>query len=170
MREYIRFFIIFLLAGVLVGQAACSAPKQPKPQQPPPTTAQRKEAEARQWKQLAQEVATQVQGAVLQSDEFLDVPIFVRPPMDTRFSQAFSPMLVTALRSYGLEVSVRQEDALILDYNVQDNVVLNAALRYNNRYIMHSSHVAYLGDQGMGQYSRDAVWNRYAKRRPVYTP
>lgn len=170
MRTYIRTAIFVLLAGVLVGQVACSAPKQPKPQQPPPTTAQRKEAQARQWQQLAQEVAKQVQGAVLQQDEFLDVPIFVRPPMDTRFSQAFSPLLVSALRSYGLDVSVRQEDALILDYSVQDNVVLNASLRYNNRYVMHSSHVAYLGDQGLGQYSRDAVWNRYAKRRPVYAP
>jgi len=168
MKIYPRFLVCVVIAALAL--AGCSAPKQPKPQQPPPTTAERREAEARRWQALAQDVAKEVQGAVLQRDDLMLLPIYVRPPMDSRFSQAFSPMLESALVSRGLEVSVQQEDALVLDYSVQDNVVLNAGLRYNNRYVMHMSRVAYLGDPGMGTRARDAVWSRYAKRRPVYVP
>lgn len=168
MRIYAIFAIITLLAAfVLLG---CSAPKQPEPKLPPPTTAQKKEARASSWKGLAIDVAKEVQGAMLQREDLMNLPIFVRPPLDTTFSQAFTPLLQSALVSYGLKVSVRQEDALLLDYSVQDEVILNASLRYNNRYVMHSSHVAYLGQEGMGRFARDGVWNRYAKRRPVYVP
>lgn len=168
MRKYATFVIILLLAAMAF--AGCSAPKQPEPELPPPTAAQKKEARASEWKRLAMDVAKEVQGAVLQREDLMNLPIFVRPPLDNTFSQAFTPLLQSALVNYGLKVSVRQDDALLLDYNVQDEVILNASLRYNNRYVMHSSHVAYLGQEGLGRFARDAVWNRYAKRRPVYVP
>lgn len=170
MHASIKYITICCLLAMFLAGVSCSSRHKQDPQPPPPTTAQRKEAEARQWKALAAEVAQEAQGALLQREDLLNVPIYVRPPMDTRFSQSFSQMLTSELVLRGLRVSVEQEDALILDYNVQDNVVLSASLRYNNRYVMHTSKVAYVGDQGLGRYAKDAVWSRYAKRRPVYSP
>ena len=98
------------------------------------------------------------------------IPVFVRPPLDTRFEKTFHEFLVSELVSRGVKVSVQQEYGLVMDYRLVDSVVVTASLRYNNVYVMQTSDIEYMGEAGVGSSSRDAVWNRYAKRRPLYTP
>ncbi len=160
--------VCIILLGLALGGAAC-AKKQPPPP-PPPTRAELREAQARRWKDLAAMVAKDVQGALMLRSDLTYIPIYVRPPGDTTFAQTFRELLISELVLRGLRVSVQQEDALVLDFSVQENTVLTATLRYNNRYVLSTSKVEQLGDAGLGQAGKEAVWNRHAKRRPVYNP
>lgn len=170
MRFHTTCILPFLALAILFLGIACTKKQKQPPPPPQPTLEQRKQDQARRWQTLAANAAKEVQGAVMVREDLVNVPIYVRPPMDTQFSQTFGQLLTSALVSLGMRVSIEQEDALLLDYYVQDGVVVTVTLRYNNRYVMHSSQIAFIGEQGMGYAAKDAVWNRFAKRRPVYIP
>lgn len=168
-------YSIVLLLAVLVftsAPTACAKGKKEAEQlpPPPPTAEERKENSASQLRGIAARVAERVQLSLGERIDLRGVPVYVRQPLDTRFEQVFYDFLVSELVSRGVKVSVEQQYALVLDYRIVDGVVVTSSLRYNNVYVMQDSSIQFVGDTGVGQSSKNAVWNRFAKRRPVYEP
>lgn len=159
---------LVMLLGLLL-HAGCSGKKEAQAPPPPaqPTAVERREDQARKLQDIANRAAEQVEQAVQTKPELAFVPIYMRPPTETIFSRSFHQLLAGALVARGLSLSVQQEDALVLDYTVLDDVILSIYLTYDNRYVVYATSVEHLGKIGADSQIRDAVWGRYANRRPA---
>lgn len=159
--------MLVMLLGLLL-HAGCSGKKEAQAPPPPrPTAVERREDQARKLQDIAYRVAEQVDLAVQARPELAFVPIYMRPANETIFSRSFHQLLAGALVARGLKLSVQQEDALVLDYTVLDDMILSVYLTYDNRYVVYATSVEHLGRIGADSQIRDAVWGRYANRRPA---
>ena len=157
-----------LVCLLLVGGACSKKQEAQLPPPPPPNPAQKRVERVSKLRSVASAAAEQVAQTVHSREELRHIPIYMRPPMDTVFARTFHQLLFSELVSRGLPLSVQQEDSLVLDFSVQDDVLLTVQLTHDNRYVVFTSSIEYVGSTGADSQIRDAVWGRYAKRRPAY--
>lgn len=106
---------LLALAGLLTG---CST-SRPLATHPPLYTQEKLQA-VDHWDNVANAVAMRVQKTLEDRRDLINKPIYVQPPNDRPFSQAFYNLLRTRLVSKGMQVSDKREaDSLVLSYNVQ---------------------------------------------------
>lgn len=80
---------------------------------------QRKMMSAAHWDILADDVAEQVAQAMEVREDLLYLPVYVKPPNDSAFSRGFHSLVISHMVARGLQVSVEEEDTLLLEYQVQ---------------------------------------------------
>ena len=83
-----------------------------------PSSTQRKMQAAQHWDVLASEVADRVEVAFVDRPDLAGRPIFVPQKGASPFAAAFHELLISQLVFRGMQVSVAQEDSLVLDYSV----------------------------------------------------
>lgn len=120
------------------------------------------------WRDMAADVADRVFKASIDRPDVLARPIYIAQPNDRPFTVAFYNFLRTELVSRGMQVSYNKEpNSAVLEYTVQrvtfddgrfDNysaccpdgsnteIVVNARLVYNNRFVAHASASRYIND------------------------
>lgn len=114
-RPYGRLVVLLvLLAGL---NAGCYS--QIPVAQNHPLTFQKKMQAAHHWDVLADDVATRVETAIKARPDLQKMPIHVALPNQSAFAMAFHELLISQLVFRGLQVSVNQEDSLVLNYGVQ---------------------------------------------------
>ena len=91
------------------------------------STTQPKMQAAQHWDVLAADVADVVEDSLIERDDLEGIPVFVAQPGERAFSQVFHRLLISQLVSRGIQVSVREEDTLTLDYRV-------LAVRHSERF------------------------------------
>jgi hypothetical protein len=134
------------------------------------------------WRTIADDVAKRVLLAVMDRPDLQGKPLFVALPNNRPFSVAFYHLLRTELVSRGLQVSYNREpSAVVVEYAVQtvlfdssrfaailesmgisnrnggitpsDNeIIVNARMFFQNRFVMHVSAVRYINDADLPLY------------------
>ena len=66
------------------------------------------------WSEWAAEIATRIEKAINDREDLDKKPIYMRPPNDRAFATGFYSLLHTELISRGLQVSVEEEDDMIV--------------------------------------------------------
>ncbi len=109
--------LLFMLALlILLGGCATNIPVAKNP----PLYAQEKLRAVDHWDNIADSVATRVQKSLLDRNDLISKPLYVRPPNDRPFIMAFYNLLRTRLVSKGMQVSEQCEpNSLVIEYNVQ---------------------------------------------------
>ncbi len=116
---------------------------------------------------LASEVAGEMAQRIAMQPGLTGVPVYLRSPDSTLFSQRFGDLLVSELTRRGVSVSSEQEDTLVLEFQVVDETLVSVALLRDNRYLVQTSKVFYTGAPEISQKASEGVWEKYALRRPA---
>lgn len=164
-----------LLALTLVAFLMGCNNKQAVPAGTAPTAyTQVKVQAAEHWRGMAVEVADRVLMAVEDRCDIQGRPIHIVHPNNRPFSVAFYNLLRTELVSRGMQVSYDREPGdVVLEYTVQtvpfsdsrfgtgdthyappsDNeIIVNARLFYQNRFVLHCSAIRYINDADWALY------------------
>jgi hypothetical protein len=134
------------------------------------------------WRSLADDVADRVLMALEDRADLRGKPVFVALPNNRAFSVAFYNLLRTELVSRGIQVSHRREaQDIVVEYAVQavlfdsarfgtamdsmgiyqddsgitpsDNeLIVNARMFFQNRFVLHASAVRYINDADLPLY------------------
>ncbi|THB63450.1 MAG: hypothetical protein D6E12_17000 [Desulfovibrio sp.] len=100
----------------LLGAAGCNS-QIPQPVTYPVTTQHKMQA-AEHWNILAEETAERVVKAVGDRDDLQGRAIHIDLPNRSAFAVAFHDLLTSHLVSRAMQISVEQEDSLVLTYHV----------------------------------------------------
>ncbi|MDR2504266.1 MAG: hypothetical protein LBD82_07815 [Deltaproteobacteria bacterium] len=143
----------------------------------PPAFAQLRAQAADHWRDMAVEVAQRVYKAYAERDDLLARPIYLAMPNNRPFTVAFYNLLRTELVSRGMQISYSKEPrGGLLEYFVQTvpfddrrfnrvlshlgeergsnhEIIVNARLSYNNRFVMHCSSIRYINDADLRLYA-----------------
>lgn len=164
-----------LLALTLVSFLMGCGGKQAVPAgKPPKAYTQLKIQASEHWRDMAVEVAERVLMAVEDRCDIQGRPIHIVHPNNRPFSVAFYNLLRTELVSRGMQVSYDREPGdVVLEYTVQtvpfdasrfgtgdthyappsDNeIIVNARLFYQNRFVLHCSAIRYINDADWALY------------------
>ncbi len=109
-----RWATLFLALVLTLGGCASQLPRATSY----PATSQNKMQAAQHWNVLADDVAEDIKKAVSDRPDLAGLPLFVKLPTETAFAVTFHDLLTTRLVSRGMQVSVRQEDTLLVEYRV----------------------------------------------------
>jgi hypothetical protein len=137
---------------------------------------------AEHWRSIAADVADRVLFAVMDRPDLQEKPLFVALPNNRPFSVAFYHLLRTELVSRGLQLSYKREpQAVAVEYAVQtvlfdssrfgsitesmgissgnggispsnNEIIVNARMFFQNRFVMHASAVRYINDADLPLY------------------
>jgi hypothetical protein len=134
------------------------------------------------WRSMANEVAERMLMAIEDRADLQGRPIFVVSPNNRPFTVAFYNLLRSELVSRGLQISYNREpESVMLEYTVQvvpfdserfqmlmenmrsmygesgvipsnHDLVVNARMFFQNRFVMHTSAVRYISDLDLPLY------------------
>jgi hypothetical protein len=134
------------------------------------------------WRSLAGDVADRVLMAIEDRPDLHEKPIFVALPNNRAFSVAFYHLLRTELVSRGIQVSHNREaQGIVVEYAVQavlfdsarfgsamdsmgihrdgdgitpsnNEIIVNARMFFQNRFVLHASAVRYINDADLPLY------------------
>ena len=206
MRGRLSRLTILAVLAVAVFFAGCSRSAVPEPEYPKAYYQVRVQA-ADHWREIAQDVADKIRLALHDRPDIGHMPIHVAMPPSRPFMAAFHQFLKTELVSRAMQVTEQREPgSLVLSYDVlaiafdpsrmgrwrpsgasDHEIVVNARMAYNNRYVRHLSYIHYINDRDWRQYTgseaRDflvlagdmdekdasaAFWKSYALRKPAF--
>jgi len=119
------------------------------------------------WDHLAEKIADDVAAAIEERVELRQLPIDVLGEGEGPFISVFADLLRSRLVERGLVVSAREEGLLALPFRIrvlahdpkgptpsEHEVVVTATLVHRNRFVVHSSAIAYIHDPDAAQYGR----------------
>lgn len=170
---------VFALTLIALSASGCTS-RSPAPVEQQNIAYNQLQAQAvDHWRDIASEVAARIYKGVTDRPDIMGRPLYIAPPNNQPFSVAFYNLLRSELVSRGLQVSYEREPySVFIEHTAQlvpfddsrgnvpeHELVVNARMHYNNRFVMHCSAVRYINDADVALYADPQVADPFATSR-----